>query len=267
MVQATPTDLEKNFLDEEGLNYFWGKIDNAKVDKVTGKGLSTNDYTTTEKNKLSGIASGAEVNQNAFSNVSDGTNTIAASGKTDTFTIAPAGGTNGTSVTADASTKTVKISSARYTLGYTSSGTGGILKLNAGIGGVESPVSTINLVGFISNAERTLLSGLGTYSSTEVAVGTWSGGATIYRKTIDTTKANLATVINAIGINILVDMHLMIESKYAATLPIPSYFTETGYQTMMHQNKTTRAFAFNFGNYYDDTSKVYGWVEYTKSGS
>ncbi len=30
-----------------------------KVDKVDGKGLSTNDYTTTEKNKLAGIASGA----------------------------------------------------------------------------------------------------------------------------------------------------------------------------------------------------------------
>lgn len=34
----------------------------GKVDKVTGKGLSTNDYTTTEKNKLAGIAEGAEVN-------------------------------------------------------------------------------------------------------------------------------------------------------------------------------------------------------------
>ena len=30
-----------------------------KVDKVEGKGLSTNDYTTTEKNKLAGIATGA----------------------------------------------------------------------------------------------------------------------------------------------------------------------------------------------------------------
>lgn len=37
-------------------------LDNSKVDKETGKGLSTNDYTTTEKNKLAGIASGAEVN-------------------------------------------------------------------------------------------------------------------------------------------------------------------------------------------------------------
>lgn len=34
----------------------------GKVDKVTGKGLSTNDYTTTEKDKLAGIAAGAEVN-------------------------------------------------------------------------------------------------------------------------------------------------------------------------------------------------------------
>lgn len=34
----------------------------GKVDKVTGKGLSTNDYTNEEKNKLAGIDSGAEEN-------------------------------------------------------------------------------------------------------------------------------------------------------------------------------------------------------------
>lgn len=34
-------------------------IDANKVDKVAGKGLSTNDYTTTEKTKLAGIAEGA----------------------------------------------------------------------------------------------------------------------------------------------------------------------------------------------------------------
>lgn len=33
-----------------------------KVDKVDGKGLSTNDYTTDEKNKLAGITAGAQVN-------------------------------------------------------------------------------------------------------------------------------------------------------------------------------------------------------------
>ncbi|SDC84416.1 Lcl domain-containing protein [Williamwhitmania taraxaci] len=36
-----------------------------KVDKVTGKGLSTEDYTTAEKTKLAGIATGAEVNVQA----------------------------------------------------------------------------------------------------------------------------------------------------------------------------------------------------------
>lgn len=46
--------------------------DTTKVDKVDGKGLSTNDYTTDEKNKLAGIAAGAEVNVNADWNASSG---------------------------------------------------------------------------------------------------------------------------------------------------------------------------------------------------
>ena len=37
-------------------------LQSGKVDKVQGKGLSTEDYTTAEKTKLSGIESGAEVN-------------------------------------------------------------------------------------------------------------------------------------------------------------------------------------------------------------
>jgi len=45
---------------------------NNKVDKVTGKGLSTNDYTTAEKNKLAGIQAGAEVNVNADWNAISG---------------------------------------------------------------------------------------------------------------------------------------------------------------------------------------------------
>jgi hypothetical protein len=39
--------------------------DALKVDKVAGKGLSTEDYTSAEKTKLGGIATGAEVNVNA----------------------------------------------------------------------------------------------------------------------------------------------------------------------------------------------------------
>ena len=44
-----------------------------KVDKVSGKGLSTNDYTTSEKNKLNGIASGAEVNVQSDWSITDTT--------------------------------------------------------------------------------------------------------------------------------------------------------------------------------------------------
>lgn len=50
------------FLNNTGLERLWSKITaklDLKVDKVSGKGLSTNDYTTTEKNKLAGIATGA----------------------------------------------------------------------------------------------------------------------------------------------------------------------------------------------------------------
>lgn len=42
-----------------------------KVDKVSGKGLSANDFTTALLNKLNGIASGAEVNVQADWNVTD----------------------------------------------------------------------------------------------------------------------------------------------------------------------------------------------------
>jgi len=50
------------FLNYDGLLYFWQQIKAllaGKVDKETGKGLSTNDYTTAEKNKLGGIEAGA----------------------------------------------------------------------------------------------------------------------------------------------------------------------------------------------------------------
>lgn len=46
------------FLSYDGLLYFWQKIKAllaGKVDKVDGKGLSTNDFTTAEKNKLAGL--------------------------------------------------------------------------------------------------------------------------------------------------------------------------------------------------------------------
>lgn len=53
------------YLDKSGLTLLISKIKTAlggKVDVESGKGLSTNDYTSEEKSKLSGIASGAQTN-------------------------------------------------------------------------------------------------------------------------------------------------------------------------------------------------------------
>lgn len=80
--------MAKSYLDYDGLLYLWQKIKTLFASKDEA-------MTSAEKTKLSGIAAGAEVNQNAFSNVkvpaSVGTSmvTIAADAKTDTLTIMP----------------------------------------------------------------------------------------------------------------------------------------------------------------------------------
>ena len=78
-----------------------------KVDKEAGKGLSTNDYTTAEKEKLANISNGAEVNQNAFSGITVGATTVSAASKTDTVELK--GGDN---VTLSVSGKIITINAA-----------------------------------------------------------------------------------------------------------------------------------------------------------
>lgn len=69
---ANPTDEYQN---KVGLSYFWGRLKTIfatktevteglddKVDKVDGKGLSTEDFTEAYKQKVDGIESGAEAN-------------------------------------------------------------------------------------------------------------------------------------------------------------------------------------------------------------
>lgn len=69
--------------------------DTSKVDKVNGKGLSTNDYTTAEQTKLSGIAEGAEVNEISVIKVNNTEQTI--SNKTVNITVPTAGSSSNTS--------------------------------------------------------------------------------------------------------------------------------------------------------------------------
>ena len=63
------TDLNSNFDIDTALNDNWDKIDagvkklnDEKVDQVSGKSLSTNDFTNAYKSKLDGVAAGAQVN-------------------------------------------------------------------------------------------------------------------------------------------------------------------------------------------------------------
>ena len=116
----------------------------TKVDKVDGKGLSTNDYTTAEKTKLAGIAQGAEVNQNAFATVAvkvgETTTNVAADTKTDTVTFIQ--GDNVT-LTPDATNDTITIAAKDTTYPIVSTTTNGIMskddknKLNGIAAGAE----------------------------------------------------------------------------------------------------------------------------------
>ncbi len=63
-------------LNKATMDTFQNNIDNGKVDKIAGKGLSTNDYTTEEKTKLSGIETGA--NKTIINNTLTSTSTTQA---------------------------------------------------------------------------------------------------------------------------------------------------------------------------------------------
>ncbi|MFZ9903713.1 MAG: hypothetical protein ACO3FT_08680, partial [Ilumatobacteraceae bacterium] len=72
---------------------------------------TTNLYlTSAERSKLSGIATGAEVNQNAFSNVAvSGQTTVAADAKTDTLTLVAG---TGVTITTDATADSITITNS-----------------------------------------------------------------------------------------------------------------------------------------------------------
>lgn len=95
-----------------------------------------------DKSKLNGIASGAEVNQNAFSNVVVGNTTIAADSKTDTLTL-----TAGSNITltpnATNDSITISASGSSYSLPLASNSTRGGIKLSSSTqGGTPNGITT-----------------------------------------------------------------------------------------------------------------------------
>ena len=103
------TNLNADLLDGHDGAYF-----SASTHTHSGATTSAAGFmTTTQVTKLNGIATGAEVNQNAFSNVAVGSNTIQADGKTDTLTLAAG---NAITLTADTTNDkvTIAVTSSTY---------------------------------------------------------------------------------------------------------------------------------------------------------
>ena len=73
------------YVDLDGLSHFKLKTDAEYVAQETGKGLSTNDYTTAEKTKLAGIEANAE--ENVIESVVVNGTTATISNKTASVTI------------------------------------------------------------------------------------------------------------------------------------------------------------------------------------
>ena len=85
-IDSTPTENSLNMVTSGGVYAFVTQGLSGKVDKVQGKQLSTEDYTTAEKTKLGGIE--AEANKTIVDSALDGTSTNPVQNKvvTDKFT-------------------------------------------------------------------------------------------------------------------------------------------------------------------------------------
>lgn len=149
-----------------------------KVDKVPGKGLSTNDYTTAEKNKLSGIASGAEVNQNAFSNVIVGSTTVAADTATDTLTLVAG---NNVTLTPDATNDKITIAAKNTTYS----------------------AATTSAAGLMSASDKTKLNGIATGATKITVDSALSSTSTnpVQNKVVNTAISSLNALVGDMAVS------------------------------------------------------------------
>lgn len=152
----------------------------TKVDKVAGKGLSTNDYTTSEKNKLAGIASGAEVNVQADWNTTDANSdafiknkpTIPAVGN-GTVTIKQAGTQKGTFTMNQSGSITIELTDNNTTYGDATTSVHGLMspedktKLN----GIASGAQVNSITGVKGSAESSYRTGNVNLTPANVGLG------------------------------------------------------------------------------------------------
>ena len=163
------------------------------LEKISGINGTVDDINA-KLEKISGIADGAEVNQNAFSNVTVGSTTIKADTKTDTLTIEA--GSNIT-LTPDATNDKITIAHSSYTartgvptanatpaFGETfkvsqpvSDTTGYITAINRRTITIPSSTATTSAAGLMSASDKTKLSAISDYITESGTSGGWT-----YRK-------------------------------------------------------------------------------------
>ena len=183
------------------------KLDADLVDDST----SSHKFTTAANlTKLAGIATGAEVNQNAFSNVKVGNTTVAADSKTDTLELAA--GSNIT-LTPDATNDKVTIAATDTNTTYTFANGTNSFKVTPS-GGTAQTVTvtpsiadaTTSTAGLMSAADKTKLNGIASGAEVNVqsdwSVTDTSSDAFIKNKPTIPTVNNATLTIQKNGTNV-----------------------------------------------------------------
>lgn len=149
------TGEDKKLLDDlsddvDDLLNFMNNVNNLTSPaepSVNGEGGSNGLMSAEDKEKLDGIASGAQINQNAFSNITINNTTIAADSKTDTLTLIAG---NNVTLTPDNSNGTVTITA----IDTINSGT--VTNISTGIGLDGGPITSTGTVKVKLKSETTL---------------------------------------------------------------------------------------------------------------
>lgn len=188
-----------------------------------------NNYTTTEKNKLAGIAEGAEANQNAFSSVVvSGQTTIEADTKTDTLTLAAG---TGVTLTTDAVNDSVTITNSApnvtTNISITHNTSDIIVNSSDGTDGTIN-AATSSLAGVMSSSDKTKLNGIeaGAQVNTVTSVAGMTGAVTLTKTDVGlgnvTNDAQLKVASNLSDLNSAAAARTNLGLGTAATKNVPA---------------------------------------------
>lgn len=153
----------------------------------TDTGIATQSanglLSSVDKKKLDGIASGAEVNQNAFSNIKIGNTTIAADGKTDTVELTAG---NNITLTPDATNDKITIAAINTNTTYTFKGGTNQFTVTPSNGTAQTVSVTPSIANNVTGSDLT---------ANTIILGNGNSGVKKSGKTIVTTLGNDDTTL------------------------------------------------------------------------